>query len=178
MRVVAGKYKNLVIPLPKYGDIRPTTDRAKEALFNILENSIDLTDAICLDLFSGSGSIALEMASRGALKVTTVEKNPRICRELRNVLQLKNIDEIEVINSDVYSYLKKTETKYDLIFADPPYKDPRLSDIVNAVLESELLHPNGLLVLEHFANANTGEYEPFDIRYYGQTAFSFYKPKA
>lgn len=176
MRIVSGKYKGRRIVAPKKLPTRPTTDQAKEALFNILKNYFHFPNISVLDLFSGIGSISLEFASRGTTDITAVDSFYGCVRFLK-----KTSDELEAgINcqkADVYDYLKYTGKNYDLIFADPPYDftDTDFLKITEMVFENHLLSDVGMLVLEHSKHTDLSQH-PFhqESRRYGSSVFSFF----
>jgi 16S rRNA G966 N2-methylase RsmD len=155
MRIVGGKYKGRIFNPGKKFSARPTTDLAKEALFNILANRYDLSEMRILDLFSGTGSIGYEFISRNAEKLEI--KNARIVRE------------------DVFRFLKFTPEKYDLIFADPPFNAPFINEIPETVFNSRVVNDNGLLILEHPGNLDFSHHLHFiELRKYGKVNFSFF----
>ncbi|MCB9245782.1 MAG: 16S rRNA (guanine(966)-N(2))-methyltransferase RsmD [Flavobacteriales bacterium] len=176
MRIVSGKYKGLNIPLPPYGAIRPTTDRAREALFNILTHTEGIQMDRVLDLYAGSGAMSVEFASRGASSVICVEKNPRIFTSLRNFFRQKDIREITPIRDDVVHFLKMNTLAHDLVFADPPYADPTVSGLPDLVLGSQSLAEHGVFILEHESRLTLPDHPAkFDTRTYGQSVFTFYR---
>ena len=155
---------------------RPTTDQAKESLFNILLNKVDFAEISCLDLFGGTGSISFELASRGCSKVTYVDKY-RACSEfVKEQSKIFNVSEdIKIIQKDVLQFIKNTSENYNLIFADPPYDWIHMSAFPSLIFSLNLLNPNGLFVLEH---DNTVRFdhlpEYIESRKYGQSLFSFF----
>ncbi|HFB99871.1 MAG TPA: hypothetical protein ENJ53_03605 [Phaeodactylibacter sp.] len=179
MRIVGGKFKGRKFTPPaKNWPTRPTTDFAKEALFNILHNSWDFETMKVLDLFGGTGSLSYEFISRGCLDVTCVDKFGGCISFIKKTvatLQIEN--EIKIIRSDVFKFIAKTNQKYNLIFADPPYAIPRMEEIPDLIFQHELLADEGWLVLEH---SNLHEFQNhshfFDKRNYGGTTFSFFRP--
>lgn len=176
MRIIRGKYKGRHIPTPTGFKARPTTDFAKEGLFNILENVyIDFANApSALDLFAGTGSIGLELASRGCGKVVSVEKDFKHWQFLARVQKDLQVKEWLPLKGDVFRYLQSCKERYDLIFADPPYALENLKDIPNVALP--LLADDGLLILEHGGNYDFLEHPRFiDHRKYGSVNFSFFK---
>jgi 16S rRNA (guanine(966)-N(2))-methyltransferase RsmD len=160
---------------PKNIQARPTTDFAKENLFNILENRIEFEETEALDLFSGTGNISFELVSRGCHQVTAVEKvfnHIRFIRKVMNDLQIKNL---KVIKKDVFQFLKKPSGPYDLIFADPPYQMKGIEEIPGIIFRQGLLKKDGWLILEH-----SGHLKGYDDTYlseqrkYGTVHFSFF----
>lgn len=175
MRIIAGKYKGLPIPLPKGGKIRPTTDRSKEALFSIIMHRFELEDCNVLDLFGGSGNIAIEFASRGARQVTSVELNRKVSKQSQVFAKSKNIEEVRFIASDVFRFISSTKEKYDIIFADPPYDLVRISELPHLVRQAGILAPDGLLIIEHHATLKWQDQDLEESRPYGQSVFSFFR---
>jgi 16S rRNA (guanine(966)-N(2))-methyltransferase RsmD len=176
MRIIRGKYKGRSFPTPTNFKARPTTDFAKEGLFNILENVyVDFDDApTALDLFGGTGSIGLEFASRGCSKVVSVEKDFKHWQFLMRVAKELGAQEWFPLKGDVFKYCANCKEKYDIIFADPPYALPNLKDIPDAALP--LLADDGLLILEHGKDYDFHEHPHFiDHRNYGSVNFSFFK---
>lgn len=154
---------------------RPTTDMAKEGLFNILANRYEFTDMKILDLFSGTGSIGYEFISRGAGSVTFVEKNISHVYFIRKVIRKLGIENAIVLCQDVFRYLKKCRIKYDIIFCDPPFNLPELDEIPPVVFKSDILVENGILIIEHSKDhnfSNTPHF--FESRKYGKVNFSFF----
>lgn len=176
MRIVGGKYKGRIFNPGKKFTARPTTDIAKEALFNILVNRYDFSDKIILDLFAGTGSISYEFVSRGCKQATLVEKNFNHIRFIQTVLQTLEIRNAAVFKADVFRFLEKTTYKFDIIFADPPFNLPNFEKIADKVFEHNVLNPNGLLIIEHPKNINFSNHEKFtEIRNYGKVQFSFFE---
>lgn len=151
---------------------RPTTDRAKEALFNILTNRLDFNGLQAVDLFSGTGSIALELASRGA-NVLAVEKEIKAARAIQQNAKQLGLDNLTVQAGSVERFLAAGVGCYDFIFADPPYFLKWLPELPNRIAQAALLKPSGLLVLEHRAESPLA-IAPGEIRVYGDSAFAFY----
>lgn len=184
MRIIRGKYKNRRIPVPAHFKARPTTDFAKEGLFNILENNYFdfLTDEpTALDLFAGTGSISMELASRGCRLVTSVEKDFHHWQYLRQLKQVLAADEWTPVHADVFKFLKQNQTRYDLVFADPPYALPNLHTLPDLILgtpdsEETRLNPQGLFILEHGRDHEFSQHPRFlDHRNYGSVNFTFFR---
>lgn len=177
MRIIGGKFKSKRFKAPKNITARPTTDFAKEALFNILYNNYDFEDLIVLDLFAGIGSISLEFASRGSEDITVVEKDKNHIRFINRMVEdLELFDCMHTIQLDVFKYLKTCTRKFNLIFADPPYDMETGFEIPNLIFEKELLLPGGMLVYEHHKHVVPKDNEHFvETRNYGNLSFSFYE---
>jgi len=178
LRIIGGKYKGRKITPPSSFKARPTTDFARESLFNILNNRIDFEEVSVLDLFSGTGSISYEFASRGAKEVHLVEMDMKHISGIRWIIKDLEIDNIRTIHIDVRAYLKTCSVKYDIVFADPPYELSWLRDIPDLVMGSGIIKDDGFFILEHprdmsFSNHNLF----FEHRNYGGVNFSFFKAK-
>lgn len=176
MRIVGGKFKGRLFSPNKKMIARPTTDFAKESLFNILENRIDFSNKTVLDLFSGTGSIGYEFISRGATEVTFVEKNfhqTQFIQQITDKLQIKNA---RVFKTDVFKFLFKYQGQFDIVFADPPYNLPQFKEVCKAVFSSNVLREKGLFILEHPKEYSFTEHPHFkEIRNYGKVNFSFFE---
>lgn len=176
MRIISGKYKIRTLPSPKGFAARPTTDFAKENLFNVLKNNYVLDDISALDLFSGTGSISLELASNGCRSVLAVEKHPKHLAYIKSIIERLKISEIEVLRGDAMKYLVRTNHTFDLIFADPPYQLNGIDTIPKLVFERDLLNHGGLLILEHSGDYSFHNYEGFkQKKSYGSVNFSFFE---
>ena len=176
MRIIGGRLKGLRLNPPKGLPVRPTTDLAKEALFNILQNQIDFEDIKVLDLFSGTGNLSLEFASREAGEVIAVDKSIRCVHFLKDMAKQHGLAQIKTYNADVFKYLEMETDKYDLIFADPPYDLSRIPELPKIVFEKNLLTPGGLLVIEHQSMQNLSHHPAFtEQRKYGHSSFSFFR---
>lgn len=175
MRIIGGKYKGRLFNPSKSFSARPTTDFAKESLFNILQNTLDFETINVLDLFAGTGSISYELLSRGCKNITLIELNFKHVQFIKSVL--KELDEVaKVYRADVFKFLEHEKEKYDLIFADPPYDHPRFSEIVPLVLARNLLSENGIFIIEHPKNFDFSKQPQFtELRRYGSVHFSFFK---
>ncbi len=150
MRIIAGIYRGRTLASPRDRSVRPTTDRAKQTIFDILSNRIDFDGARILDLFAGSGSLGLESISRGAA-VTTFVDNARDSLALlrKNIQTLDCEQQCTVYQADVFWYLKNTHSKFDVVFADPPYRLEKIGSIPTAIHDSGVLVEQGYVVMEH-----------------------------
>ena len=175
MRIVSGTHRGRNIKPPKNLPVRPTTDLAKESLFNILNNLVDFEELRVLDLFSGTGSISYEFYSRGAREITVVEQNYRCVDFIKKTTGLLKMPEIKVVQANVFSFLKNS-LQYDLIFADPPYNIGRYEELTSAILNNELLSEDGILIIEHPAEILLSHFPGFyQLRNYGKVHFSFFR---
>ena len=176
MRIIQGKHKNRRFTIPKKFKLRPTTDKAKESLFNILGNMYDLNSLKVLDLFSGSGNITYEFASRGS-NVTCVEINKKYVKFIYDTSERFGITNI-INQIDVFRFLKKCNKKYTIIFADPPFDFPKeiYSKLIKAIFENKLITNDGILIIEHSSFINFEKHVSFlKSKKYGDVNFSFLK---
>lgn len=177
MRIISGKYKGKRLTAPKKLPVRPTTDFAKEALFNVLNNHYYFDDLSVLDLFSGTGNISYEFASRGVPAVTAVDAHPECTRFIAKTSEELEFP-IQVVRSDVFDYLSRCRSKFDLIFADPPYEfeADQFLRIADLVFQQELLEEDGMLVIEHSKHTDLSGHAHFsNSRKYGGNVFSFFE---
>ncbi|HKP31696.1 MAG TPA: RsmD family RNA methyltransferase [Chitinophagaceae bacterium] len=176
MRIIAGTLGGRRIHPPKdMPYTRPTTDIAKEGLFNILQNQLDFEGIKTLDLFGGTGSISYELASRGASDLTIIEKDSKMFDFIKKTIGELKIDNIRILRSDVFKFIQQTEEKYDFIFAGPPYALTNIDELPKEIAEKGLLAPGGWFVLEHTPRNNYEKYPLFKSeRNYGTTLFSFF----
>lgn len=177
MRIISGKFKKKAIYPPKNFRARPTTDMAKEGLFNIIENHFDLTQIKALDLFAGTGSIGFELASRECPDVTCVELNYHHYMFIKKtVSQLKVEQQVKVIKSNAFHFLRKSTTPYHFIFADPPYDMKEFHELPELVFQQNLLTDDGWLIIEHPGEISfTSHPDFFKQSTYGSVNFSFFK---
>jgi len=177
MRIIGGQWKGRRINIPsKNWPVRPTTDFAREALFNILDNRLDYENIAALDLFGGTGMHSVELVSRGCSDVTYVD---RYKESVRFMVSLANEWKMPItaVQSDALKFLRNTNRKWDYIFADPPYDYKSLDELVYTVLNEEVMEGNGFFVLEHISKLKFDETPGFtEARHYGQTVFSFFAP--
>lgn len=177
MRVVGGSLSGRRFDPPmKKWPTRPTTDYAKEALYNILQHRIDFAGVIMLDLFGGSGAHTYEAVSRGCQQVTYVEKYVPCIKYVKQMLREFGIeDNVDIVKSDVFTYIKNSNYQFDFIFADPPYALLKLPLLPDLILDQGLLTADGILVIEHDANHDFKEHNAFhELRTYGGCHFSFF----
>ncbi|MEN8203325.1 MAG: 16S rRNA (guanine(966)-N(2))-methyltransferase RsmD [Bacteroidota bacterium] len=178
MRIISGKYRGKQIRPPKNFKARPTTDFAKESLFNILTHQYDLEDMEVLDLFSGTGSISYEFASRGVKSVLAIEMSQAHFRFIQDTCRALEMDRVTVIRGDAFRYLKKPYQSFDLIFADPPYDHPGLAEIPDLVMSTPILEEDGLLILEHPSQYTfTAHPHYLRMRKYGGVNFTLFTKK-
>ncbi|TYB73170.1 RsmD family RNA methyltransferase [Bizionia myxarmorum] len=177
MRIVSGQFKGRRITAPKKLPVRPTTDMAKEALFNILNNQYYFDSVSVLDLFSGTGNISYEFASRGSENVTCVDENFACIKFINETADGFGMS-LNTIKSDVFKYLEKCNKKFTIIFADPPYDFPleEFSKIPALVFQNNLLESNGVLIVEHSKHTPLSELEHYSYsKSYGGNVFSFFE---
>lgn len=175
MRIVAGQLKGIVIQPPKGLPVRPTTDRAKESLFNILNNTYSFETVCVLDLFAGTGNISYEFCSRGAPDVVAVDKDYGCIQFIKSMKLKHNLKSLQVIKSDVFGYLNICSRQFDIIFADPPYALHKTQNIPSIIISKNLLREGGALIIEHGADLDlSNETGFFEKRVYGQSVFSFF----
>ena len=178
MRIISGKYKGRHFDIPRSFKARPTTDFAKEGLFNILINEYDIEDLSVLDLFSGTGSISLEFASRGCTDIISVEMNPLHAKFIKQVVQAYKVKGMQVVRHNAFDFIEICTKKFDIIFADPPYAIEGLDTIPDKIFEKELLNPQGYLILEHPGTYNFENHKCFvKEKKYGNVHFSFFEVK-
>ena len=177
MRIISGKYKGRRISPPKGLPVRPTTDMSKEALFNVLNNHFSFEGLKILDLFAGTGNISYEFASRGCTPITSVDGDFGCVKFIKQVAAEYDFN-IAATKSDVYSYLEKCKTSYDIIFADPPYgfEQKTFERIIELVFERELLNADGMMVIEHSKYTKLDHMIHYSFqKSYGGSIFSFFE---
>ena len=176
MRIISGSHKSKRFTAPKNLPVRPTTDMAKEGLFNILNNRYYFDEIRVLDLFSGTGNIAYEFASRGSEEIFCVDKNHNCIRFIQQTAQELNFDTISTIQADVFEFLAGHNREHDIIFADPPYELSDLNEVIASVFDKKLLSQEGVLILEHSKMKDFSENSFFkNTRRYGNVNFSFFE---
>jgi len=176
MRIITGKYKGRHFEIPRTFKARPTTDFAKENIFNVLGGYIDLEDATALDLFGGTGSISLELVSRGCRQVICVELDRDHHRFIADCLRKLDATTCIPLRGDVFRFLKSCRKQFDFIFADPPYALRELPQIPDLIFEKQLLNEGGLFVFEHGKDHDFHEHPHFvEHRAYGSVNFTIFK---
>jgi len=177
MRIISGSHRGRQIFPDKNFTARPTTDFAKENIFNVLNNYIDIEDATVLDLFSGTGSISYEFASRGAKEVIAIELNYHHYSFIKRTAREIGFNSIKVFKTDVFLACQKLkDRKFDIIFADPPYKLDNIAEVPTAIFNNNLLEENGIAVIEHPAFVDYSHLPYFfDHREYGSVNFSLFR---
>ena len=176
MRIIGGKLKGKHFNAPAKLPVRPTTDMAKEALFNILYNTYDFENCNVLDLFSGTGSICIEFASRGIKHVTAVDKHAGCVFWLQSVIDKFELTTIDAQKADTFKFLAQDTNQYQIIFADPPYDLPNIPMIPQLVMQHNLLADNGTLIVEHPPMLKLNQQPGFtEVRKYGNSSFSFFE---
>ena len=176
MRIISGKHKGRRLMAPKNLPVRPTTDMAKESLFNILNNHFYFDQISVIDLFAGTGNISFEFASRGSEEVSSVDQHFACIKYINSTAKELDLS-INTYKSDVYKFLEKTTLKSDVIFADPPYdfETEQFLKIVNLIFERKLLHEDGLLIIEHSKHTDLSTHVQFRyFKKYGGNMFSFF----
>lgn len=178
MRIIGGDLGgHKISPPSKMPYTRPTTDIAKEGLFNILQNQIDFEGISTLDLFGGTGAITYELQSRGAGNSVIVEKDQTMHGFIKKHVALWKMDKVQVLKMDVFSYLSGCKESFDFIFAGPPYALGAIDELPKMVISQNLLKPGGVFVLEHTPRNRYEEFPGFfKQRNYGTTIFSFFNP--
>ncbi|MFN8406861.1 MAG: RsmD family RNA methyltransferase [Sphingobacteriaceae bacterium] len=175
MRIIGGRLRGLYLNPPKNLPVRPTTNLAKEALFNILNNRIDFEQIRVLDLFSGTGSISIEFASRGVPEIISVDSDFGCIKYLKTIAEQHHLSTIHPVKANVLKFLNQEMKSFDLIFVDPPYDLPQLPLIPSKIFEQNLLKPEGCLILEHPSMKNLDDHPHFkERRQYGSSSFSFF----
>lgn len=179
MRIIGGSHGGRRIhPPTNMPYTRPTTDIAKEGLFNILQNMIDFEDIKSLDIFGGTGSISYELASRGAADLTIIERDKNMAAFIKKTAAEFGFSNIKLIQVEVFKFLKTCVDQYDFIFAGPPYALVEIDEIPNIIFEKNLVKPEGVFILEHTPRNNYEDHANFiKVKNYGTTLFSFFGNK-
>lgn len=175
MRIIAGSHKGRVLHVPQNLPVRPTTDMAREALFNILRNLIEFEDKTVLDLFSGTGAISFEFVSRGCELVLAVDQNRNCIEWIRKASKQFGMDNLSVQQADSFKFIERNLRSFDVVFADPPYSMENIETLPDAVFNSSILKPDGWLVVEHPRHIDFSAHPDFfDHRKYGKVNFTFF----
>jgi len=175
MRIISGSHKGRLIKIQASLPVRPTTDMAKESLFNILNNKIDFEEVSVLDLFAGTGSISFEFASRGAKDITAVDINYKCVESINHNADIFKFNNIRTVRANAIAFLGFCKVQYDIIFADPPYDMKDIPVIPDLILEKKLLKSDGLFILEHSRDLDFSKHPIFlEHRKYGKVNFSFF----
>lgn len=176
IRIISGSRKGRKITAPSSLPVRPTTDFAKEGLFNVLVNRIDFEEVKFLDLFAGTGNISFEMASRGCKNITCVDSDSRCLKFIMETSNLLEFPKFKTIRADAFSFIKSAKGKWDLIFVDPPYEQVETTgNIPKLIFEAGMLEPGGLLIIEHPERIYfTDTSHMLETRKYGKVNFSFF----
>ncbi len=176
MRIISGIHKGRTIRPPKNLPVRPTTDMAKEGLFNILNNQVDFDELDVLDLFCGTGNISFEFVSRGAKSVTCVDASNKCLRFVSETFGSLKFESGTTLKADALRFTESTNRKWNLIFADPPYDYKFYPELVSSILEKGLLQKDGLLIIEHPGEIELSEFKGYaQTRKYGRVHFSFFE---
>ena len=180
MRIVGGEFSGRKFTPPTGTPARPTTDVAKEGLFNILQNAIDIEGIKACDMFAGTGSISYELASRGAAEIVLIERDfDNITFIKKTAATLGITDRLQIIRGEVFKFMKQSTEQYDLVFADPPYALANIDDIPIQVFEKKMLAPGGMFVMEHSPRNDYQQHPNFTrMKNYGTTIFSFFTQPA
>jgi 16S rRNA (guanine(966)-N(2))-methyltransferase RsmD len=176
MRIISGTLGGRRInPPANMPHTRPTTDIAKEGLFNILQNNLDFEGLKTLDLFGGTGSISYELASRGVPDLTVVEKDPKMFEFIKMNAAALKIENLKLFRSDVFKFIESSQDQFNLIFAGPPYALGEIDELPRRIFDRHLLAPSGWFVLEHTPRNDYKDFAFFEMqRNYGTTVFSFF----
>lgn len=177
MRIISGKHKGKRLYAPKNLPVRPTTDMAKESLFNILNNNYYFENIDVIDLFAGTGNISFEFASRGTENIYSIDKHFGCVKYIHNTSKELDLN-INTYKSDVYKFLEKTPLKADIVFADPPYdfETEQFLKIAKIIFEKSILKEDGLLIIEHSKHTDLSEHPNFSYdKRYGGNVFSFFE---
>ena len=175
MRIISGKYKNRKIEFRNL-KARPTTDFAKESLFNLLQNNYDLSEVIALDLFAGCGNISYEFISRGSIKTIAIDSNLPCVNFIKKMKKKLEMDNLEIYYSTAIKHIYQTKCKFDVIFIDPPYSfdQKKYNEILDTIYKKNILKKEGAIVVEHSKLINFNTYTQFsEQRKYGKVHFSF-----
>ncbi len=178
MRIIAGNLRGRRLNPPQNLPVRPTTDMARESLFNILNNYVDYEDCSVMDLFAGTGAVSIEFVSRGVREVTSVDINVQCTDFIKQSAQQFGIRNLHVVRADVFDLLKRLNRKFDVVFADPPYALENLASLPDLVFERQALTDDGIFILEHPREFSFEVHPHFwQHRNYGKVNFTFFANK-
>lgn len=178
MRIIAGSLRGRRLNPPTTLPVRPTTDMARESLFNILNNYVDYEECTVMDLFSGTGAVSFEFVSRGAKEVTSIDINNQCTDFIKSTIQQFGITNMHVVRADVFDLLKRAYKKFDIVFADPPYNLNNLDSLPDIIFEHNILTEDGFFVLEHPKEYLFDDHPHFwQHRHYGKVNFTFFAQK-
>ena len=178
MRIISGSLKGRRLNPPANLPVRPTTDMARESLFNILNNYVDYDDCTVMDLFAGTGAVSIEFVSRGVREVTAIDINSACTDYIKSEASRLSINNLHVVRADVFDLLKRANRKFDIIFADPPYALSELATLPELVFSHQLLSEDGIFILEHPREYSFEEHPNFwQHRNYGKVNFTFFANK-
>lgn len=176
MRIIAGKYRGKIIFPPLNFNARPTTDFAKESIFTMIHNTFNIENLTVLDLFSGTGSIAYEFCSRCCKELIAVEQDTLNAKYIKQQFEILNFNQATLIKENAFKYLKNCKQKFDIIFADPPYKLENINEIHDIVFKNDLLNPDSWLIIEHSDFIKLNNLPNFKIKkQYGSVNFSIFE---
>lgn len=178
MRIIAGNLRGRRLNPPANLPVRPTTDMARESLFNILNNYVDYEECSVMDLFAGTGAVSLEFVSRGARDVTAIDINAQCTDFIKQCASQFNVSNLHVVRADVFDLLKRANRRFDIVFADPPYALETLPELPNLIFEKQILTDDGIFILEHPREFSFEEHPHFwQHRAYGKVNFTFFAMK-
>ena len=178
MRIIAGSLRGRRLNPPTSLPVRPTTDMARESLFNILNNYVEYEECKVMDLFAGTGAVSLEFVSRGAKEVTAIDINGQCTDFIKSTALQFGVKNLHVVRAEVWDLLKRAYKKFDIVFADPPYAMEELARLPDAVFEHEILTEDGIFILEHPREFQFEEHPHFwQHRHYGKVNFTFFAQK-
>lgn len=176
MRIISGTHKGRNIIAPTGLPVRPTTDLAKESLFNILANNFDFEDLVVMDLFAGIGSISFEFASRGAAEILAVDMNYKCVEFIKKTAEKLNISTIRTLRFNAFNFMETVHKKFDIVFADPPYELSGIERIPDLILQKDVLLPGGWFILEHSQAQDFSKHPNLvQHRKYGKVNFSIFQ---
>ena len=176
MRIISGLHKGRKIQAPKRLPVRPTTDQAKEALFNILNNNFYIPDCLVLDLFAGTGNISYEFASRGSKDIISVDINNKCINFIKNTSN-KLLFNITTVKKDTFKFINTCDKHFDIIFADPPYSIDNViyEQLISSIVKKKMLNNSGIIIIEHSNKISLKNIKTYsETRKYGGSCFSFF----